>query len=128
MSSTRILVVEDDPTLRSSLTTLLVEMGFDTWATTNGAEALEIISKKSLDVAIIDLQLPHVDGGCLVRKGHALQPSLKFLVQTALANYRVPKCLENLGVTRADVLHKPLRDPAVLLRAIRHATAGCVEV
>jgi two-component system, OmpR family, response regulator len=129
MTPTRILVVEEDPTLRSSLTTYLVDVGFDTWATNSAEEALQIMAKKRLDIVIIDLQVPRVDGGCIVRKGRAMQPALKFLVQTTQAeDFRIPKCLVNLGVTREDVLHKPIRDPEVVLQSIRRLTAGCVPV
>lgn len=128
MSSTRILVVEEDPTLRTSLASFLVEVGFDTWATNNAAEALQIMAKKPLDIVIIDIHVPRVDGGCLVRKGLALQPTLKFLVQTSLPNHRIPKCLAELGIAREDILRKPIRDPDVVLKAIRRVTAGCVPV
>jgi CheY-like chemotaxis protein len=128
MSPTRILVVEEDPTLRTSLASFLIEVGFDTWATNSAAEAIQIMAKKPLDIVIIDIHVPKVDGGCLVRKGHGLQPGAKFLVQTTLPNSRIPKCLAELGITGEDILRKPIDDPDVVLRAIRRLTAGCVPV
>ncbi len=59
----RVLVVEDDEDLRSSLNNLLSDDGFDVMEAENGAQALELLSSEQRpDVILLDLMMPLKDG------------------------------------------------------------------
>jgi len=60
----RVLLVDDDPEFRRALQQVLEEAGFHVLTAADGAEALKILDQAhdSIDVAIIDLNLPHVSG------------------------------------------------------------------
>ncbi|HET7027742.1 MAG TPA: response regulator, partial [Candidatus Limnocylindrales bacterium] len=60
--SARILVVEDDASIRLLLTTLLEREGFDIVAATDGEAALRSVVEHEPDVVVLDVGLPRLDG------------------------------------------------------------------
>lgn len=58
---TRILVVEDDPTLRETLTEVFVDDGHDVRAAAHGDEALDHLDGWVPDVILLDLMMPTMD-------------------------------------------------------------------
>ncbi|HET6617617.1 MAG TPA: response regulator transcription factor [Gemmatimonadota bacterium] len=58
----RILVVEDEPDLRSLLDHSLEQAGYKVFLAEDGIEALEKVTSETLDLVLLDLMLPHVDG------------------------------------------------------------------
>ncbi|RKY71340.1 MAG: hypothetical protein DRP97_02220 [Candidatus Latescibacterota bacterium] len=63
-----ILIVDDDPTLLDMVRTFLTDEGYKTSTCKNGAEALERIASGGLDLVILDLKLPDVDGYEICKK------------------------------------------------------------
>lgn len=62
-----ILVVEDDPSLRTLFCTVLSKNGFVYYEAEDGDEALAILEKKYIDLMISDIMMPNIDGYELVR-------------------------------------------------------------
>jgi len=64
MQSTKkaILVVEDDPDSRSAMVTILESLGYEPIAFGLGREALEGIKSRTLDLALIDIMMPEMNG------------------------------------------------------------------
>jgi DNA-binding response OmpR family regulator len=60
--SGRILVVEDDERIRSSMRLALEAEGYDVRDVASGEEALELFTESPTDVALIDIMLPGIDG------------------------------------------------------------------
>jgi DNA-binding response OmpR family regulator len=58
----KILIVDDDPDLRFTLTTLLSEAGFIVEVATNGAEGLAKARQFDPDLVILDVMMPKMDG------------------------------------------------------------------
>lgn len=68
MSPARILVVEDNP-MNMELTVDLLELqGYEVLAAQNGQEALEILDCEHLDLVLMDVQLPGMDGLAVTKK------------------------------------------------------------
>ena len=74
----RLLVVEDDAEIRAALTTLLGEAGYAVDTAANGACAVERIKQGNLDLVLLDLGLPEVNGVdiCFRRKAGAFAASI----------------------------------------------------
>ena len=58
----RVLIADDEPTLRSLLKTNLQLEGFETLTASNGEEALRAIREEAPDVVLLDVMMPVMDG------------------------------------------------------------------
>lgn len=59
---TRILIVDDDPHIRELVEVFLVQEGFEVVAATDGVHALELLESITVDLAILDIMMPRMDG------------------------------------------------------------------
>jgi signal transduction histidine kinase len=78
-----ILLVDDDPNIRSSLGAVLEEYGFNVETAGNGREALEMLQETPLKVVVSDIQMPIMDGFELASKCRGLTNPPFFIAQTA---------------------------------------------
>ena len=126
-SKTRVLIVDDERTVRLSLGGYLQDRGFSVTGAESGEEALERLAAESADVVIVDIRLPGMDGNALILKASEMFPSLKFLVFTGSTDYQPPQSLLDAGVGPQAVLRKPLLDMNTMLHAIRRLTEDVDE-
>src|SRR4051794_26455823 len=119
----RVLVVDDYAVVRAGLEQLLATAGDVTvaGAAADGAEALRLVSAIELDVVLMDLAMPVLDGVEATRRIVAAHPDVKVVVLTAFAQPR-----EVLGVLRAGASGYILKDakPDEILFAVRSAHQG----
>ena len=117
-SRVRILVVDDEPSICESLVDYLEDFGLKVFAACSAHEALEILAKEPLDVAIIDIRLPGMSGDHLVMKAHHLQSNLRFLIHTGSSNYQPSEELIQIGIQPEHIFAKPVRNLILLKEAI----------
>jgi two-component system cell cycle response regulator CpdR len=105
----RILLAEDDDSMRGFLERALEKAGYAVVAVDNGADAFERLKDEPFTLLLTDIVMPRMDGIELARKGSSLDPDLKIMFITGFAavtlnNENKPK--------DARVLSKPfhLRD------------------
>jgi len=79
----RILVVEDDPTVRDSISLLLRIDRHVVTEATNGKEALELVSRQPFDLVVLDFVMPEMLGGEVALKMKLIAPTLPILMVTA---------------------------------------------
>ena len=65
---TRILIVEDEESYREPLGYQLTREGYDVSAAATGEEGLELFTKGGIDLVLLDLMLPGLDGTALCRR------------------------------------------------------------
>lgn len=65
---TSILIIDDDTNIVNLVGVTLRETGFHTYKATNGLEALELLMKSTIDLAIVDVMMPKMDGYTLTKK------------------------------------------------------------
>jgi two-component system, cell cycle sensor histidine kinase and response regulator CckA len=82
-SQRRILVVDDDATIRNILVQVLKLQGYDVQAATNGIEAFELCGDQSFDVLITDLMMPLMGGRELIEKARTVQPGMRVICLSA---------------------------------------------
>ena len=58
MNKTSILIIDDDPNLRKTLSDILRVKGYETLTAKDGAEGLSLIEQNPVNLALIDLRLP----------------------------------------------------------------------
>ena len=66
--SAKILLIEDNPINRTILEKILVKAGHTVLTAGNGSEALEILDTENFELALVDLQLPDIDGITIARR------------------------------------------------------------
>jgi DNA-binding NtrC family response regulator len=116
----RVLIVDDEKMVCESFEACLKDYGLDARGVLNAKEALELLSVEHFDVALIDMQLPEMDGESLIAKAYALAPQLRFLIHTGRPYDRVPKNLERIGIGTENILLKPQTDLALVVEKIRN--------
>jgi CheY-like chemotaxis protein len=81
-----ILLVDDYPLVRDTLTDQLEELGHKVLATSCGTDALAILlAREAVDLMITDLSMPGMNGLTLIKKAHGLRPSLPAILLTGYA-------------------------------------------
>ncbi len=115
----RVLVVDDEFSVRVSLGGYLEDRGFEVLSAGSAEEALEALAIEPADVAIVDIRLPGMDGNALIPKAAEMQPSLKFLIYTGSAAYHLPRSLADIGIGSEDIFRKPLSDLDIIAKAVR---------
>lgn len=111
----RILIAEDFDSLRGALWTILHDAGYETIVTNNGADAICRLRENPIDLLILDIGLPGLDGYEVLRQlaGFPAPPKVFILSGSDIDPDRMPTQL----VTRVWV--KPNLDMQTLLDAVR---------
>src|SRR3990172_798241 len=103
----RILVVDDDDTIRFLLMDTLGALGYKTLGAVNGEEALTKITQEEVDLVVTDIRMPRLNGVDLLRQIKERVPDLPVLIITAY-NYTYTK--DQVLQSGADrFLAKPFR-------------------
>ncbi|GAA5146287.1 response regulator transcription factor [Microbacterium pseudoresistens] len=109
----RIVVVEDDQTVRDAVTAYLRANGYDVTAVDNGVGGLRAIREEKPDVAVVDRMLPGLSGDEICREVRTFS-AVPILVLTALGE--VEQRIEGLEAGADDYLVKPFALRELLLR------------
>ena len=70
----RVLIVEDDDSIRSLVQATLEYEGYDVQPAEHGGVALALLERFQPDVVVLDMRMPHVDGREFARQYHAMPP------------------------------------------------------
>jgi DNA-binding response OmpR family regulator len=112
----RVLVVDDDADIRLLLRYELAAEGHDILEAGNGEEALAALAAGSIDLVLLDMMMPVLDGwGVLAAIDGAAAPPI--VVITALASDGDRHVVDLLGLGPIDVIAKPF-DPGWLVRLV----------
>jgi DNA-binding NtrC family response regulator len=112
-SGKRILVVEDDPGLRFTVTDTLEEAGFAVRAADNGLEAIRLLEAEVFDVVLTDLRLPGKDGLEVLREARTKVPPPSVITMTGYGSVESAVAAMKLGAE--DYLTKPFSMEELLL-------------
>jgi len=123
----RVLVVEDEPSLRDQLVDRLREEGYAVDAATDGEEGLYFGQEYPIDVAIVDLGLPKLSGIDVIRRLRAAERKFPILILTARARWQ--EKVQGLEAGADDYVVKPFHMEEVLarLRALIRRAAGVAD-
>ena len=101
----KILVADDDPTLRAELAELLRADGHDVLTAADGAEALERLESGSFDVALLDLVMPRVTGLEILHRLQVVRPDTSVVMITGHGSVDV--AVEAMKGGAVDFVVKP---------------------
>lgn len=111
-----VLIVEDDPTQAEELALYLRRIGLSTQAIHSGSETIHRVAELRPRVALIDYNLPDLDGVTVAERIRRLSPATALVVMSGRIDWLSDATLEKFGIYQ--FLNKPV-DAAALGRSIR---------
>ena len=101
----RILIVDDEPSIRKVLTAHLQRFGYEVDTAPDGGAGIEKLQSSDFHLVVTDLQMPVVDGMALLRWANEHQPALPVVIITAHGT--VDSAVESIKAGAFDYVTKP---------------------
>ncbi len=95
--SRQILLVDDEEKFLKAISQRLELMGFGTYTATNGADAIDILRQNPINIAIVDLDMPGMNGLVTIAKLKEIKPGLQTVLLTGHGNDKVKQATESLN-------------------------------
>ncbi len=102
-----VLVVDDEPGMREFLEIMLTKEGYEVSIARNGEEAIEKIGKESFDLAIVDIQMPGINGIEVLRNTREKNYNTTIIMITAFASHE--SAIEAMKLGAYDYITKPFK-------------------
>lgn len=96
----KILIVDDQIGIRMLLEEVFKKEGFDTYLASRGIEALQIIEQVKIDVVLLDLKIPQMDGKEVLKQLKLKYPNVPVVMMTAYEETTLIKELFINGASR----------------------------
>ena len=117
---TRILIADDEHSLRIMMTEVMRREGYEVDAVADGQKAIDRIRERDYDVAVLDVKMPRVDGIAALREIRAISPGTIVVMMTAFESRQVAHDAMRHGAY--DFFNKPFE-----LEEIRVVVRRAVE-
>ena len=104
------LIVDDNPINQEILASQIKAWGMQSWIATSGAEALVLLEQnQDVDIAILDMQMPELDGLSLAQKIHAMPDwqDLPLIMLTSIGKHAVDS--QQIKIHFSAFLNKPVK-------------------
>jgi len=117
----KVLVVDDDPLVRWSVSETLTERGFEVAEAPDASSALRVLSQGGISVVLLDLRLPDSDDLRLLSAMRQLKPSTAVILMTSFGDPELLETAKRLGAF--ETVDKPfeIRD---IVPLVEHAAAS----
>jgi len=119
--SAHVLIVDDEKNIQVTLARALSLEGYATEAAGSGQEALEKIAALPVDLVLLDVKLPDLDGLAVLERARATRPGLPVVVMSGHGSIETVRQAFKLGAF--DYLEKPIAERERLLAAVRNGLA-----
>src|SRR6201997_2401176 len=116
----RLLIVDDELSVRDSLAKWFHEEGYEVTTAENGNDALTCLAESHWDAALVDIKMHGIDGVELQRRIHEIDPQLIVIMMTGYAS--VDTAVTALKNGAYDYVTKPL-DPDEIAHLVKKALA-----
>lgn len=120
---TSILIVDDDVNFCTTLAKILSKKGYETLSANSGFRALELVKEKAVDVVLMDIKMPVMDGVETYKKLKTIRPGIKVILMTAFSVEDLIKDALSEGVYA--VVHKPF-DVNTVINMIEKSKDGAL--
>jgi CheY-like chemotaxis protein len=132
-----VLVVEDNPEVLAVCVSMLQQLGYETYAVSGAAAALDVVEKRDFDLVVSDIVMPGgMDGAALANAIRARRPELPVLLVTGFSPsgssaefsiLRKPFDLSELSRTAARLIAKAKQPPDTNLVRLSDARRSSVR-
>ena len=103
-ATARVLVVDDERSMRELLAIVLKRDGYEVLVAENGRAALDLLRRERVDILITDIRMPEMNGVDLLREAKRIDPEVTSIVMTAFASTET--AVEALRLGAADYVNK----------------------
>ncbi len=107
-----ILILDDEEGIRTSLKDVLEDENYRVFTAENGAKGISLAKEKDIDIALVDIWLPNINGIDVIRKLKEVNPAIETIVITGHGN--VSNAISAMQAGAYDFLEKPLSIDKVL--------------
>lgn len=107
MASEKILIIDDDAEIRSTLSKILSRKGYQTDEASSGEEAIEKAKSQNFDIALLDLMMPTVSGMDVLVELRKIKPKTKIIMLTGFATIDTAVLAIKKGAS--DYISKPFK-------------------
>ncbi len=121
----RLLLVDDEEDFRTTLANRLKRRNLDVTDAGSGEEAIEIIGKKSFDVAIIDIKMPGIDGIETLKRVKKIDPHIEVILLTGHAS--IEAGIEGIKSGAYDYVIKPCTVNDLMVKVEDAFRRGMIE-
>ncbi|MFH1672371.1 MAG: response regulator [Pseudomonadota bacterium] len=118
MEGFRVLVVDDEVDFLETMIKRLKKRNLDVMGARSGEEALQILSKEPIDVVVLDVKMPGMDGEDTLREIKRREPLVQVIMLTAHGS--VDSGIEDMTLGAFDYIVKPA-DLDELIKKLEHA-------
>ncbi|HLO28740.1 MAG TPA: response regulator, partial [Anaerolineales bacterium] len=119
MEAISVLVVDDEPGIALLCKRVLSRAGYDVISETDPRVAIEDLQQKRIDLLLVDIRMPEVDGFDVISRAQIVQPDIAVLVMTGFGTVETAIRALRQGVD--GLLLKPFNTSEELLQATRQA-------
>ncbi|MBI4635635.1 MAG: response regulator [Candidatus Rokubacteria bacterium] len=122
----RVLVIDDDPRIRSLLEDVLGVLGYDVTVAASGTEGLALVEGGGFDLVLTDLRMPGISGWEVVERVRRTDPRARLLVVSGtVADSDVERaCRERIEILPKPVTVEALRQAVSRMLSGEHASDG----
>jgi two-component system OmpR family response regulator len=111
---TNIMIIDDDPYIRELERTLLKNEGYSIHEAPNGRDALQKLKEYKIDLCVLDIMMPEMDGFEFCRLARKYYPELPILMLTAKGD--ISQKVKGFGLGADDYLTKPFEGMELIVR------------
>jgi len=125
----RILLVDDDPNCLDAIDQILRRDGYEIFTIDEGRSALRLLSENTIDLAIIDFNLPDIDGIHMLHEIKRIYRSIPIIIMTSESSREV--MLASLEAGAYSFITKPINIPSfrsIVAKAIQSSNMKAVDV
>jgi DNA-binding NtrC family response regulator len=102
---TNVLIVDDEKEIRESLQRMLERQEYRVFTAADGEEALKVSQERNIDVALVDIVMPKMDGLEFLRQVHHSNPKIEVIMITGQST--VERCVKAIEYGASSYLLKP---------------------
>ena len=114
----RILIVDDEPSMRDMLRIVMRRDGFDVEVAANGKEAIELLKRERVDLLLSDIRMPDVSGVDVLRAAKEANRDIVAFMMTAFAS--TDTAVEAMRLGAVDYFTKPFNMDELRLKVRQH--------
>lgn len=114
-----ILIIDDDNSVRSSLSSYLEDAGYNPLTACDGKQGIEIFGQEDIDLVLVDLRMPEMDGYEVIKHIHKKSPQTPLIVVSGASG--IQDAIETMKIGAWDYIVKPIREMSTLVHSIEKA-------